>query len=320
MDKLDKLIILNRLMHENRYGVTLNTILEELECSPQTFHRVKELLLLKFHVAIKYNRTTRKYEFDSENSDRHELPGLWFKSGEIEALIYLENLLEDLHSGIISELLQPFKEKIGKILEAQDIRIDDLKQRVKIVPISNREVDPVTLKGILDGTIHRRKLEIEYRKLGERAERRLISPQRVFRYRDNWYVDSFCHLRSSLRTFSVDRIVSVVSLNESVTEVPKAELELYHEQSYGIYSGTVKNVAKIRFTGISAEMVAQEQWHRDAVGHWEGENYYLQVPYGNHHELVMDIMRWGESATVIEPQELRTAIQEKIRKTLQNYQ
>lgn len=319
MDKLDKMIILYRLINESKYGVTKGQILEELECSKQTFHRVKELLDLKFHVAVKYDRRTKLYSFDTDNSDVIEMPGLWFKSGEIEALIYLEKLLEDLHNGVISEMIAPFKEKIENVLEAQCISFDDLKHRVKLVSIANCSINTDTLKLTLNATIHQKRLKISYKKIGFEGEERVISPQRLFRYKDKWYLDAFCHLRNGLRTFAVNRIEAVFPMSEIAQIITEDQLEEYHCQSYGIYSGEKTGDALIKFSGNSAEMVAEEIWHKDAVGTWDNDDYYLTIPYGNPNELIMDVLRWGPDATVLEPEELRDRVKSEAEKIIRNY-
>ena len=43
------------------------------------------------------------------------------------------------------------------------------------------------------------------RQRGDNTERD-ISPQQLVRYRDNWYVDVWCHLRNKLLNFSIDAI------------------------------------------------------------------------------------------------------------------
>jgi predicted DNA-binding transcriptional regulator YafY len=35
---------------------------------------------------------------------------------------------------------------------------------------------------------------------------REVSPQRLVHYRDNWYLDAWCHLREDVRSFSIDAI------------------------------------------------------------------------------------------------------------------
>ena len=38
------------------------------------------------------------------------------------------------------------------------------------------------------------------------STRRNVSPLRLIHYRDNWYLDAWCHRQNRLRTFSVDCI------------------------------------------------------------------------------------------------------------------
>ena len=70
----------------------------------------------------------------------------------------------------------------------------------------------------------------------ERAERveRTISPQELVHYRDNWYIDSWCHLRKGIRSFGLDAIEDVQILDVPAQEVDTAELRRIAQGSYGI--------------------------------------------------------------------------------------
>ena len=55
--------------------------------------------------------------------------------------------------------------------------------------------------------LQRRRLVIDYhgRSRNERRERE-VSPQRLIHYRDNWYLDAWCHVKRGLRSFAVDAV------------------------------------------------------------------------------------------------------------------
>ena len=53
---------------------------------------------------------------------------------------------------------------------------------------------------------------------------RVVSPQRLVHYRDNWYLDAYCHLRERLSTFSIDAMVRVQALKESAIEISGQEI------------------------------------------------------------------------------------------------
>jgi len=47
-----------------------------------------------------------------------------------------------------------------------------------------------------------------------------VSPQRLVHYRDNWYLDAWCHLRGDLRSFAIDAIQEATTLPTKADDVP----------------------------------------------------------------------------------------------------
>lgn len=88
-----------------------------------------------------------------------------------------------------------------------------------------------------------------------------ISPQTLLRYRDNWYLDAWCHLRQGLRSFALERIETAHTLNEAAEAIGPEQLEAHYAQSYGIFAGPVEHAAVLRFTAHRARWLADEQWH-----------------------------------------------------------
>ena len=57
--------------------------------------------------------------------------------------------------------------------------------------------------------LRRRRLHIDYHGRGHSlTQEREISPQRLIHYRDNWYLDAWCHRARGLRSFAVNAIRS----------------------------------------------------------------------------------------------------------------
>jgi hypothetical protein len=53
-----------------------------------------------------------------------------------------------------------------------------------------------------------------------------VSPQRLVHYRDNWYLDAWCHLRGGLRSFAVDAILAATVLPAKADDVPEATMDV----------------------------------------------------------------------------------------------
>ncbi len=125
-------------------------------------------------------------------------------------------------------------------------------------------------------------------------------------YRDNWYLDAWCHTRDDLRTFSLDAISTTTLLSESSKCVDEAVLDRRLGSGYGIFSGDQVEWASLRFTLERARWVANEQWHPEQRGRLESDGaYVLEVPFADSRELLMDILKYGADVEVLGPEALR---------------
>ena len=146
---------------------------------------------------------------------------------------------------------------------------------------------------------------------------RQVSPQRLVHYRDNWYLDAWCHWRNGLRSFSVDAVVRVQVQDTPAIDVPDAELDDVLGAGYGIFSGRHVQWAILRFSADRARWVSAERWHPDQIGRWNSQGQWLlNVPYADPRELVMDILRHVPEVDVIGPDELRAEVVHRLREGL----
>jgi predicted DNA-binding transcriptional regulator YafY len=174
---------------------------------------------------------------------------------------------------------------------------------------------------VAGATLQRQRVRIAYHSRGrDQRTERSVSPQRLVHYRDNWYLDAKDHLRNDLRSFSVDRILRVVPLNEAAEEVPGADLDAFFASAYGIFSGKANKLAVLRFSRERARWVADERWHPEQSGQFLTDGRYeLRIPYRDARELIMDILRHGEEVEVVEPEGLREEVIGALRRALGRY-
>ncbi|MCZ7601102.1 MAG: WYL domain-containing protein [Gammaproteobacteria bacterium] len=83
-------------------------------------------------------------------------------------------------------------------------------------------------------------------------------PQRLTRYRDNWYLDAWCHHREALRSFSLDRISHPRANGDAARDIEESNLDRHFASAYGIFAGEANEVAVLRFTRERARWVAEE--------------------------------------------------------------
>ena len=159
-----------------------------------------------------------------------------------------------------------------------------------------------------------------YSRPTDSSSERRVSPQRLIYYRDNWYLDAWCHLRQALRSFSIDAIQALQISAEPAIEVSEDELNRELESGYGIFSGAETQQAVLRFAPQLARWISRETWHPDQTGEYDDQGYYLlRVPYSQDTELIMDILKHGAEVEVVEPRELRDRVKQRIDAMLELY-
>jgi predicted DNA-binding transcriptional regulator YafY len=309
LDRFDRIFELNRILQAARRPVSRQRIEAELECSRATVKRIIEDMRLYLNAPIVYDAERNGYRYDQSEGAMYELPGLWFNASELHALLSVQQLLAEVQPGLLDPLLKPLNKRIAALLDLQHAGSDGLAGRIRVLQAAGRQGGECfpTVAGAL---AQRRQLRLRYFNRGDDTHsERSVSPQRLTYYRDNWYLDAWCHLREGLRTFALDAMEEAKALDAQALDVPEAELDAHYANSYGIFAGAPSRVAVLRFAARRARWVAKERWHRDQEGNSLPDGRYeLRVPYSNTPELVMDILKYGPDVEVMAPAELRTEV------------
>lgn len=322
MERVERFYKIDRLLRERR-AVTRNEFMEDLGISKATFKRDLEYLRDRMDYPIIYDREINAYRFDDKVADRqrYQLPGLWFTPAESLALLTLEHLLRELQPGALGGFTEPMRQRILKLIEAGDHSAEEITHRIRILPMAARSVPPDHFQVLTTALLRRKRLQIRYsgRARGEITERE-VSPQRLVRYRDNWYLDGWCHLRKGLRVFAADAIERAEITDKAAREVSDDTLDRVLAAGYGIFSGHHTESAVLLFNPSRARWVAKEAWHPEQEGSLQLDgSYLLEIPYSQEPELVMDILKYGADVRVLAPEALRLRVAEELRRAAAIY-
>lgn len=320
MSKSERFGIIERMLLSRR-DVSFVDLQQRLEVSRATLHRDLRDLRERMQVPVVCDRETGNYRID-RHVERYELPGVWFSPGEIHALLSMQRLLVSLDAGgILAEHIAPLSERLSRMLESTSDSAEEITRRVHLVCAAARHYAPQHFQIIAAALMERQRLVIRYcaRSSGQSSERE-ISPQRLTHYRDNWYLDAWCHLRDELRSFAVDAIKTVKTVDAAARDIPESELAAALAAGYGIFAGTRVQWATLVFTPERARWVAAEHWHREQEGKFlDDGSYQLRLPYSNDPELIMDILKYGPDCQVEGPAELREKVLGLLRAALGRY-
>lgn len=322
MDRTERFYKIDQMLAARKV-VAVDDFLGELGISLATFKRDLEYLRSRFNAPILWDRDAGGYCYDKSNQTgpAFSMPGLWFNSSEAHALLLMQKLLKDIDPGLLGTQIEPLLARLRALLGSADHSADEVERRFRLIHAAKRLAPMKHFEVIASATLSRRQLRISHfnRERNEHNER-LISPQQIVFYRDNWYVDAWCHLRKAIRSFSIDAITDAALTDEASKEISGSELKKYFEKGYGIFSGTNVQWAKLKFTPARARWVSSEIWHPEQrTGYDKSGDYLLEVPYTDDRELLMDILRHGDEVEVMEPASLRSRIKTILLNAAQKY-
>ncbi len=322
MNKTERIFKIEQLIAA-RQVVTFKAMRDELEVSRATLNRDLEYLRSRMKTPIDYDREAGGYRFrqgDGKNQ-RQEFPGLWFNASEAAALLTMHHLLADIQPGILARHIEPLQERLRVLMESADHSFKEVERRVRIIHLGRREPQPKFFETAASAVFRRRRIKIDYyARSNDSTTTREVSPQKLVFYRQNWYLDAWCHLRGGLRSFSLDGIRKGEILETSAKSVPESEMEEFLASGYGIFSGKKTRWATLRFSPTAARWVASEQWHSKQKARLESDgSYMLELPYSEDRELMMDILRYGPDVEVVAPAALRNSLKKSLELTLKHY-
>jgi predicted DNA-binding transcriptional regulator YafY len=233
----------------------------------------------------------------------------------------MQQLLSNLQPGLLEPHVAPLLSRLRSLLDVGEHSPESVEQRIRVIHLASRSRELPHFPLVASALLKRLRLKIRYRgRERDETTEREISPQRLVHYRDNWYLDAWCHLREALRSFAMDAIQEAQVLERRARAIPERELDEVLAAGYGIFSGRAVTWARLRFSAERARWVSAESWHPQQRGRFlDDGRYELELPYSDPRELLMDIQRHGPHVEVLDPPAMREALRGQLRATLAQY-
>ncbi len=320
MDKWERFRQLQTILESHRQPVPLKQLAERLECDPATVKRLVAEFRAKYDAPIASSRAG--YAWRPRPDQQFELPGTWLGQAELLALMVLDHALAGLGSRIMEREFKALRKRVQALLKQDVVNGEDFVRRLRVVS-SRQRIAPLPFFSELVLALQQRKtLQLDYyTRSRDSSATRTVSPQRLVLYRDNWYLDAWCHERKALRTFALDAMRDCRRTGETAVDVADAELDSHYSRSYGIFSGAPTDIAHLQFSAEAARWVQSEIWHPEQKMAWQPDGrLLLQVPYANATELLRDVLSWADDAEVLAPPSLRQLTRERLQAALAAYQ
>jgi predicted DNA-binding transcriptional regulator YafY len=306
------------LLNEHPDGLTKDQIKRKCGVrSDRTFYAILALARVKSTIPTPVNKI---YKIESAQNIENQSDTLLADDEELITLLTIKHILSSMTAGQLQEFLTPLKPHfdtlIGKLVKDPT----SWAKRIRILDIHYRTIEPGVFSFLTRAIARKRAVTFDYTDSSGQNSHRVISPQQLVRYKDNWYLDGWCHESLQLRIFSLDTIKNYHFKNTPYKEIGEEELQRTYATSYGLFSGEPKATAVLLFSGKAARYATREHWHSQQVLTIRNDSkVQLQIPFNNPAELIRTILYWGDEVEVIAPEKLRNEIATIAKRVVQQY-
>ena len=142
-----------------------------------------------------------------------------FTQEEAQAFLVAEKIFEKVTDKGSSEHFHSAMLKIKAVLKTTEKdRLDQLSPQVEVIQMKNypqADKNGEFLQSILNSLSNKKLLEIHYTTFEEETSSRIIEPVGVYYAFEQWYLIAWCRLRADYRTFRIDRIQNLKTLEET---------------------------------------------------------------------------------------------------------
>lgn len=252
--------------------------------------------------------------------DGFQLPPIMFNDGEAAALLTAEKFIGQMTDKQTQSYYSDAMVKIKAILRSSEKHaleiLDD-----SISFSSGRKWDNNNyLQDLFKSIASKLILHIQYKKAdGSTSERRLESIG-CYHHLNNWYLVAYCQLKEAYRTFKVNRIVNLQVLGQTfVTE--HITLQKYIDTQEDSWKEDHKfHTIKVAFNQTFLKYAENRKHYFGFIEQEEIDNkVIITFLYSSLEVFSRWLLQFGDQATVIGPEELKTQLRELTEQLYKHY-
>ncbi|MDR2429112.1 MAG: WYL domain-containing protein [Candidatus Margulisbacteria bacterium] len=285
--------------------------------SARTIARDIETLKKQFQAEIFYDPKRNGYYYAAGREPL--LQELTFPDGELLALLLIERILtradqptKDIFLRVLNKIKMFTPDKT--ILSAENIG-DLLSVDFRIPEIENLDVYHTLLEA------SRRKVSVQVKYFDPRTNKTTyheIDPYHLRYNKSDWYAAGFCHETQKIRILAVANIkhIKISGVKFRVPENFNAE-ELFSRAWF--HDRKEARVVKLRFAPRVSRWLGEKVWHpAQNASILPNGSLVLELPVEENSGIIDWVLSFGGKVEVLEPRELREAVQQEALAILKN--
>lgn len=286
------------------------TLAEELELSERTIYRY--LYTINAIVPIVYDRELGGYRLENKKSLRI-IP---LEKEELALLAAIQEML----SKSSSVLKETFKGLLEKLYACTKERAEERESPIRFLLPHSVPISREKFTKIMEAVNNQKQLLIEYHSINSNeTTERIIDPYGLIFHDGIWFIYAYCHLREDFRTFAIDRIKDLRSLNISFRKPEGFSLEEALRDSWHIWDDEKTEEVRVVFSPEISEIIKRKPgWHlSEKRKELPDGSLELTFRLSGLEEIKWWLYSWIPLVKVIEPERLKEEMKRDLEKSLE---
>ena len=266
---------------------------------------------------IKYSKKNGGYYYEDSTYSINDIP---LSEDELSSIKYA---VDTLHQFKETPFFKEFGNAIDKIVDRISVggaqnEMSKYIQFEAATSVGGNEFLPVLLEAIQ----RKKKVWFIYTSfIKGQGKPRKVSALFLKEYRNRWYLISYDPSQKDIRTYALDRMEDPKILEDEQITPQGFDAEVYFENAMGItsYKGEAKKII-IQADEIASKYIkSQPIHHSQEIMKESKEGTYFTFKLLLSEELIRTLLSYGGEIEVIEPEDLKKALKERISSMKKRY-
>jgi len=249
-----------------------------------------------------------------------DVPALAFSPTELMSLVFSRDLLRPLDGTEIQASLTSAFNKASAALPLQGHEYVHKIERlfhVGLGPHKTYREHRDTIDKLTRAINRARTVQMRYFSASRTAtSRREVDPYKLWYANGGLYLVAYCHTRTDVRLFAVERICSMVVTDHPYQFPLGFDLDAYVRDALMVMRGRQIEV-ELLFDKQTAAWAKDKVWHpSQQLSHLKDGRMRMTLEVGDTQELVGWILSFGSGVRVLQPHGLREKVREEAEKIL----
>lgn len=284
---------------------------KKFEVSRSTVMRDIDFLKDRYMVPLDYSKEHNGYFLSDPN---YTIPSFLLTEGELFTLHIILPLMEQYKGTPLEPVFESIMKQMLDMLP-KDVAVSTSFNADQVHFISNPQpqIDQEIFFKVLEGIQERKTLDFAYRSI-KRQEyiQRKFNPYKILCQRGDWYILGYCHRHQEFRVYNMARIQNI-SVAERFEWDESFDINSHIDPDFGVWAQGKSFTVELLFSQEVHTFILERQWH---VGQrcclQEDGRVLLTVETNQFDEILHWVMSFGHKVLVLNPPELKEAVQQEI--------